>query len=200
MSTTFKPESFDPRAFAQASTQEGASLQAEWSQTDVLSKMQRLSEDLCAQTAQNAPNWPEEEVFVRWQAAGYLHERMGSEPQVWLRLALEAALPLQCQRCLQPMIESVAFERDFRFVADEQTAEAQDDESEEDLLVYSKRFDLLALIEDELLMSLPIVPKHELCPEPPKLSVSDAAFEQALSAVKPNAFAVLGSLKKDGKP
>lgn len=33
------------------------------------------------------------------------------------------------------------------------------------MLVLSREFDLHALIEDELLMALPMVPMHEHCPE-----------------------------------
>ena len=36
--------------------------------------------------------------------------------------------------------------------------------SEEDLLALSREFDLHELIEDELLMALPVVPKHDECP------------------------------------
>lgn len=196
MTQLFKPESLDVHAFAQACMPDGSSLQGQWSYADLLSKAERLAREIYGPTAQNPSNIAESEVFVRWQAAGYLHEPVGTQPQVWLRLAVEAGLPFQCQRCLQPMIESLSFERDYRFVADERTAEQEDDESEEDLLVISKRFDLTELIEDELLMSLPLVPKHETCPVPVKLTAVDPGFEQALAEVKPNAFAALGALKK----
>ena len=52
-------------------------------------------------------------------------------------------------------------ERSFRFVADEATAEALDEECDEDLLALGREFDLRELIEDELLMALPVVPRHE---------------------------------------
>jgi len=53
----------------------------------------------------------------------------------------------------------------------------------------------VALIEDELIMSAPIVPKHEICPSSVTLSVADEAFEEALAA-KPNPFAALAQLKQ----
>jgi len=88
-------------------------------------------------------------------------------------------------------------QRSFRFVADEATAEALDDESEEDLLALSRDFDLRALIEDELLMALPLVPRHEACPQDLPMQSSDEDFEQA-GAEKPNPFAVLQGLRKNG--
>ena len=87
-------------------------------------------------------------------------------------------------------------DRAFRFVADEATAEALDDESEEDLLALSREFDLHELIEDELLMSLPVVPKHDECPSAVPLASSDDDFEEA-NAEKPNPFAALTDLRKN---
>jgi uncharacterized protein len=74
-------------------------------------------------------------------------------------------------------------------------AEVEDEESEEDVLVLSKAFNLLELIEDELLMSAPLVPKHEVCPQPVKLQAADPAFVELVQE-KPNPFAMLQQLKK----
>ena len=89
------------------------------------------------------------------------------------------------------------FARDFRFVASEAIAEQEDEESEEDVLVTSKAFDLLELIEDELLMAAPLVPMHTVCPQPLKLQAVDPEFVE-LPQDKPNPFAVLQQLKKKG--
>jgi len=62
--------------------------------------------------------------------------------------------------------------------------------------VLSRDFNLLELIEDELLMALPVVPKHETCPAPVKLQAQDADFDAAAPAAqKPNPFAILEQLK-----
>ncbi|MPM75651.1 Large ribosomal RNA subunit accumulation protein YceD [bioreactor metagenome] len=103
---------------------------------------------------------------------------------------------MQCQRCLGPVDVPLDIEREFRFVADEATAEALDDECEEDLLVLSREFNLRQLIEDELLMELPVVPRHDECPSPVVLQSTDSDFEEA-SSQKPNPFAALASLRKD---
>lgn len=61
---------------------------------------------------------------------------------------------------------SLYVDRSFRFVPDEETAELEDDDSDEDVLALSSEFNLLELIEDELLMEVPVVPRHEVCPVP----------------------------------
>lgn len=123
-----------------------------------------------------------------------LHEGQAGE-EIWLHLTAQVVLPLTCQRCLGPVEMPVAIERSFRFVATEELAAIEDEESEEDVLVFSREFNLLDLIEDELLMSLPVVPKHEVCPVAVKLQVADADFVDE-PVEKPNPFALLEQLKK----
>ena len=43
------------------------------------------------------------------------------------RLAVRATFPMTCQRCLAPVDVPLEVDREFRFVADEATAEALDD-------------------------------------------------------------------------
>lgn len=130
---------------------------------------------------------------VNWQLDGRTVSQSGGADQIWLDLRASVQLPMQCQRCLTPVLETVEAERSFRFVADEATAAALDDEAEEDILVISRDFDAMALVEDELIMSLPLVPLHEVCPENVPMSAVDPEFEVA--AERPNPFGVLASLK-----
>ena len=173
----FEPRRLDVRRFAE----EGATLQA----STELRNFPRLA----GETVAGDPALP-----VHWHARGEMHNPRHVEPEIWLHLDADAILPLVCQRCLQPVDLPVAVERSFRFVADEATAAAQDDDAEEDLLALSRSFDLLELVEDELLMDLPVAPRHEACPEPVKMSAADPGFEAA-GADKENPFAVLGRLK-----
>lgn len=132
--------------------------------------------------------------MVHWHARGELLNPHHHQPQVWVHLQAQATLPLVCQRCLGPVDVPMAVQRSFRFVADEATAAAEDDTAEEDLLALSRHFDLVELVEDELLMELPVAPRHEACPQPVKMSAADPDFEAA-AAEKENPFAVLGRLK-----
>ncbi len=139
---------------------------------------------------------PVEGLQVRWRARGELRAAPGDAPQVWLHLAAQTDVPLTCQRCLRPLDVALAIDRWFRFAADEAAAAALDDEVEEDVLVLSGEFDLRALVEDELLMALPLVPRHDACPVEVKLAAADPEFEAAGGA-KPNPFAALASLRVD---
>jgi uncharacterized protein len=179
MAKDFDPQRLDVHRFAE----EGAVLQAK----SALQSFPRLS----AETVD-----PDPALAVHWHAHGELLNPHHHAPEVWLHLQADAILPLVCQRCLHPVQVPVAVERSFRFVADEATAAAHDDEAEEDLLAISRSFDLLELLEDELLMDLPVAPRHEACPEPVKMSVADPAFEAA-GAERENPFAVLGRLKTE---
>lgn len=177
MKREFAPDRLDVAGFAA----EAATLAA----SDPVPGYLRLVAELAA---------PAPGALVRWQAAGA--ERLGADGAAvpWLHLEAEASVPLVCQRCLGPVDTPLAVDRWFRFVADEATAEAQDEESEEDLLVVSRDFDLRALIEDELLMEIPATPVHDVCPTPVRMASSDEDF-QAAEEARPNPFAVLGTLR-----
>lgn len=151
-----------------------------------LADLPRLAADVPA----DAPPAP----AVNWQAQAELRVLAGGAEQLWLRLHARACVPLSCQRCLAPVALDLDVDRWFRFVDTEAQAQAQDDEVEEDLLVLEPQFDLLSLLEDELLMSLPLVPMHEACPHPPVLQVPEEAAQPQAS--KPHPFAALASLKK----
>jgi uncharacterized protein len=58
-----------------------------------------------------------------------------------------------------------------------------------DVIVGSRSLDILALVEDEALLALPLAPKHEVCPDQ---SVQDLAGESK----KESPFSVLKNLKK----
>jgi uncharacterized protein len=173
----FDPRHLDVHRFAE----EGAVLQA----SDELGRFSRL-------LAETVPG--EAAPMVHWHARGEMLNPRHVSPEVWLHLEADAILPLVCQRCLTTVDLPIAVDRSFRFVADEATAAAHDDEAEEDLLALSRSFDLLELVEDELLMELPPAPMHEACPEPVKMSVEDPDFDAA-GPRKENPFAVLGRLK-----
>jgi uncharacterized protein len=73
---------------------------------------------------------------------------------------------------------------------DEASADALEDKLEDEeveVVVGSKTMDMLALIEDEALLALPVSPRHEVCP--------DQSALEALKADKPESpFSVLKNL------
>ena len=171
------PIHLDVKAFAQAASAIAGH--------DLLSKYARLLEETKGQGADRT---------INWSARGEFRTDEAGAEQVWLHLTVDASLPLICQRCLSPADIAVVVNQSFRFVGSEDAAAAQDEEAEEDVLVLSHDFSLADLIEDEVLMALPLIPRHETCPGVVKLSAADPAFEAA-AAEKRNPFAVLAKLQ-----
>jgi uncharacterized protein len=130
---------------------------------------------------------------VSWSAAGEMRNRQHVLPEIWLRLKAQTVLSLTCQRCLEPVDVPLSVDRAFRFATDEDTAAAQDNESEEDVLALSRSFDLQQLVEDELLMEIPLAARHKTC-APVKLALADPSFESA-TVGQENPFAPLGRIK-----
>jgi uncharacterized protein len=100
---------------------------------------------------------PAEAGTMTWRLRG-LHE--AGRPA--LEIAVEGNFPLVCQRCLK-LLEWPVTQRTAVLVARTPEAlAALDDEVEQEVILGSKTLDVLALIEDELLLSLPFAPRHEV--------------------------------------
>jgi len=107
--------------------------------------------------------------------------------QVWLHLKASLSVEQTCQRCLLPMQVDLSVDRHFRFVADEATALAEDDDCEEDLLSPAPELTLQTLLEDELLLAMPLIPRHTTCDKP---------LPQSPDQDLPHPFAALAGLKQ----
>jgi uncharacterized protein len=178
-----KARPFDPRRLdVEAFAKHGESLQGEWP----MATMQRLI-DCCHPQGVEAP-----QASVRWRARGELRASITKEVQPWLHLAAQADLLLVCQRCLGPVDSPLRFERPWRFVHGEESAAELDADSDEDVLALTHTLDLQALIEDELLLALPLVPRHEHCDTP--VPAEDFATGEAAKSESP--FAALSALKQ----
>ena len=178
-----KARGFDPhRLHLEQFAREGASLQGRWPQRDFSRLLSATVDDGAA---------PAEIV---WAAHGEQRRVAGAEPQTWLRLEVSTTVALQCQRCLQPVAQPLAIERSMRFVRDEDEAARLDEESEDDVLAPGAWIDLHDLVEDELILALPLVPRHEQCPQPlvppPQVAELDDDLEP-----EPHPFAALAALR-----
>ncbi len=151
---------------------------------DLLLNYERLTQEAQA---------PFTEMGLDWSIQGEFRNALDGLGQVWLHLTVNTALPLTCQRCLGLVETAVAVDQWYRFVEGQEAADAQDDASEEDVLALSREFNLAALIEDEVLLALPLIPRHVVCPVPVKLAAVDPAFDAAM-AEKRHPFAVLSKL------
>jgi uncharacterized protein len=177
MKKDFDPRRLDVKAFAESAAE--------------LAGEERLGDHprMMAETAGRGAD-----ARLVWSASGEMRNPGHVHPDIWLHLEASTVLSLTCQRCLGPVDVPVSVGRSFRFVQDEAVAMAEDDSSEEDLLALSRSFDLLELVEDELLMDLPVAPRHEVCPVPVTLEVADEEFEAAQEP-RENPFALLQRLK-----
>ncbi|MBC8055298.1 MAG: DUF177 domain-containing protein [Rhizobiales bacterium] len=175
----FDPFRLDVAAFAKAAGE----LEGRWP----LLQFDRLTESATAE----AP--PGNGSEVTWRARGEPRQMRGGETQVWLHIAASTALALECQRCLKPVDVALALERSFLFVHGEDAAAQLDTDSDDDVLALTRALDLRELIEDELLLALPLVPRHEVCPAP---LVPPAGVEEEFADAKPNPFAALALLKR----
>ncbi len=128
---------------------------------------------------------------VVWQARGELRPVRGDRPQVWLHVGAQTRIQLVCQRCLQPVDARLQSQRSFQFAPDEATAAEIDAESEDDVLVLTRALNLKELVEDELILALPLVPRHDECPNP---LVAPAVIDEPTDE-RPNPFAALAALK-----
>lgn len=102
---------------------------------------------------------------------------------------------LKCERCGKNFNHHVHVTYCFSPVIDDERIALLPEEYEPIIIDQFGEIDLLAMIEDEIILSLPAIPVHnsERC----EVSDADMVFcELPNEAEKPNPFAVLASLKK----
>jgi uncharacterized protein len=133
-----------------------------------------------------------------WSVQTHFEDSPGSEPQQILQLGLKGRLHLVCQRCLQDCAVDLDESRRFLLVATEEQADSYPLEDEEqEPLVVTQHFNLLETIEDEILLSLPLIPKHPegFC-EPHASTFGDEEGEDT-SNERENPFNILKNMKKN---
>ena len=173
------PHKLDLRRFAR----DGALLEGLWPQD----RFTRLAASLMAPLV-DAPAPP-----VQWSAHGQQRLMPGGEPQIWLHIQGHTVARLECQRCLQPLNEVLQVDRHLRFVAGEDEAARLDEESEDDVLALVSRLDVFELLEDELILAVPLVPRHDICLQP--LDAEAIIAPPGADEARPNPFAALAGLR-----
>lgn len=126
---------------------------------------------------------------VSGEVAFRLEGFKGANGELMLHLEVSGVLPLACQRCLK----SVAFDLDVDNLLQlvPEGAELSQEELEDDtrdFLPVARELNVVDLVEDEILLTLPVAPRHEKCGLP---GAADAGE-------RINPFAKLAGLK--GKP
>lgn len=113
---------------------------------------------------------------------------------VFWQLNTTGVLWQTCQRCLDPVAVSLAVDSELALLEDENHVALLDEGTEIiliDELTDDNKLWLLSMIEDELLVDLPLAPKHDDC----EMAVTEVGELPEAVAEKENPFAVLASLK-----
>ncbi|MGB8339397.1 MAG: YceD family protein [Burkholderiales bacterium] len=81
-----------------------------------------------------------------------------------LECNISGLVELQCQRCLEPINHPLRIQSRLVLVSSEAALpDTQDEPDEADTIVASHEMNVAELVEEEILLSLPLVPRHEVC-------------------------------------
>lgn len=122
---------------------------------------------------------------VKYRLQGFKGER----GEFMLHLTVSGVLPLACQRCLESVPFDLGVDNLLELVPE--GADLSQDELEDDtrdFLPVVRELDVTELVEDEILLVLPVAPRHEKCGLPGSAEAGERI----------NPFAALSGLK--GKP
>jgi uncharacterized protein len=138
---------------------------------------------------------------ITWSFAPDAHPVQGRR-RWWLKA--NVSVSCTCERCLMPVAVALEARRGFEFFKTASQADAMTEESmldgaqgaqslaEIDYLSPEDQMTLMALIEDELLLSLPMAPKHSDCRAPANPVAED---EPGTRADEPETVKALAGLK-----
>lgn len=168
------PERVDPFRLAETDTHLEGSL--------ALSEFKRLCEALlaCEGEVEGVVDFGTDEAGTRF-----------------LRGKLTAPVRMRCERCLEPV--EFTLRASFTLGLVHSQAHGQSlSEAYEPLVVEDARISLREVLEDELLLSLPLVAMHEpsACPA---TAILERQADEAPAREGENPFAVLAALKKERK-
>lgn len=112
----------------------------------------------------------------------------------YVELRIEAMLPLQCQRTLERFLHPVSLFQRLGLITEEAQESALPEGVEPVLLDATGELDPAGLVEDELILAIPVVPIDPRSTEVTAEWPADAEVEE-----KPNPFAALAALKEHKK-
>lgn len=165
------PPHVDPRKLADR----GAVLQGEIS----LSALPRLAEQMVDHAG-----------TVRAKLSFERDERRA----VVIHCEFDVEAKMVCQRCLD--VASLPIHGEYQYLVVAEGSEQVVPKGYDALEVGEDPLDLLTLVEDELLLALPIVPVHDddVCQQPADLNDPEPSEDEVS---RPNPFSVLAQLKRD---
>jgi uncharacterized protein len=119
-----------------------------------------------------------------YRVAGEGRGRLG------LHLQVSGRLMMHCQRCLEEVGIDCSIDSRLLLIPPDAAWPEEEMESDDfDAIPASRELSILSLVEDEVLLALPLVPRHAECQPPVETGAADEESE-------PSPFAVLTGLKK----
>jgi len=140
-----------------------------------VSRLKRVRDDLASS---------EGEIEFRVQG------EMDGRQRPTLTLSISGRVTLTCQRCLAVMSHTLDLKSQIVLVANEtQLPDLGDEDEEVDVVLASSKMSILELLEDEIILALPLAPKHDFeCVDPKDTDGEPAGTHQP--------FSILGKLGK----
>lgn len=127
--------------------------------------------------------------------SGYLHYtlsgKIGENGKPYLVCTIQGELALKCQRCLDALAFPLGIASTLELVKDaDEFLPLEGEEDSVDAIPVNAAMDVLALVEDEVLLNLPIAPLHALA------ECGAANYQRQIGLGEANPFDVLKKLKK----
>lgn len=130
-------------------------------------------------------------VRVHWKAVG----TAGRRELPGADLTIDAQITTRCVRCGEPVTLEIEKTVSFLFVKSEAEADAMpiEEDGDDEIVVGSRKFDVAAWVEEELILSLPLFAQHDDC-EPDEERMQTEETPETMQRTNP--FACLAALKK----
>ena len=128
---------------------------------------------------------------VTWRISGIVDP--SGRPELEVRV--DGTVPLLCQRCLQPFAWHVAQRTSLLLARDERELEMLDAEDEHEVILAAAPLDAATVAEDELLLTLPFVPR---CERVECVQSAMAGAHDSGARAPAQAFAALAAIKSGG--
>ena len=128
---------------------------------------------------------------IRFRLYGGTNER----GKLSLHFVITGTIDQACQRCLQPVQFLIQLGVDLELSRSRDEIKSADDDV--DRILATRKMIVEELVEDEILLALPMIPRHEQCAA---FQDNREAVEEEFEPAKPaSAFSLLASLSTLGK-
>lgn len=151
---------------------------------DFAKKQQEISHEINVDSCERLLDFIEDDAKLQKNIFYTLQGSISKLHLPSLHLQIQASLPVICQRCLQTMQLDLSL--GYEYVIAETEPAPFDGDEEIDWVETSREMNVNELVEDEVLMAIPLGPMHNHACQPP--------IQEEVE--KPNPFAVLQKLLK----